>query len=196
MLEMPVRNTATALFFHFRHLVDLKCLFLQNNRISRIENISNLYLLTTLNLSHNQIELIENISNLHHLHTLDVAHNKLKEAGHIEQLRLSNSISVLDLSNNLLDDPQILIVLSEMPNLKVLTLTGNPIINKTAEYRRNMILLCPGLTCLDGRPIRDKDRDRAQAWKDGGPEAEQQLVDRWAKEEEQRMHQGVLHLIR
>ena len=152
MLEMPVRNTATALFFHFRHLVDLKCLFLQNNRISRIENISNLYLLTTLNLSHNQIELIENISNLHHLHTLDVAHNKLKEAGHIEQLRLSNSISVLDLSNNLLDDPQILIVLSEMPNLKVLTLTGNPIINKTAEYRRNMILLCPGPDLLGRSP--------------------------------------------
>ena len=59
-----------------------------------------------------------------------------------------------------------------------------------------MILLCPSLTCLDGQPIRDKDRKRAEAWKEGGPEMERELVQRWAKEEQDRMHQGVLALIK
>ena len=59
-----------------------------------------------------------------------------------------------------------------------------------------MILLCPHLTCLDGRPIREKDRLRVVAWKEGGAEKERQLVEQWAAEEQDRMHRGVLSLIR
>lgn len=62
------------------HLSELRCLFLQCNRIARIENLCSLSNLTTLNLSGNCLEKLENLEKLTSLHTLMVADNKLKEA--------------------------------------------------------------------------------------------------------------------
>lgn len=54
---------------------------------------------------------------LQELSTLQISHNSLESASDIEHLTLCPSISVLDLSYNCLSDPQILIMLEQMPNL-------------------------------------------------------------------------------
>lgn len=64
--------------FSSRHLEQLKCLFLQNNKIEVIENLDKLSNLTTLNLANNCIVKLETLSLLPNLHTLDVSKNKLK----------------------------------------------------------------------------------------------------------------------
>ena len=90
-----------------------------------------------------------------------------------------DQFSTSDLSNNNLDDPEVLEVLSRMPELHVLNLMGNPILRKTIDYRywckmmlnyykafdrRNMINKCKGLTYLDSRPVSDRDRICIEAW--------------------------------
>ena len=75
---------------------------------------------------------------------------------------------MLDLSNNNLDEPEVLDILSRIPNLRVLNIMGNPVVRKTKEYRRTMIHKCLSLTYLDSRPVQPIDRACIAAWAAGG----------------------------
>ena len=57
--------------------------------------------------------------------------------------------------------------------------------------RRRLILTCGELTYLDQRPVKPRDRECAEAWSSGGLAAERALKERWAREEEERMHQQI-----
>ena len=72
--------------------------------------------------------------------------------------------TVLDLSYNNLDDPEVMEVLSRMISLHVLNLIGNPLLRKTVDYRRNLLNKCKEITYLDSRPVTDKDRKCLEAW--------------------------------
>ena len=65
--------------------------------------------------------------------------NKLKTSEDIRELENCKKLSVLDISYNSLEEPEVLEVLAKMPELHVLTSTGNPIIRKTRDYRRNVL---------------------------------------------------------
>ena len=65
--------------------------------------------------------------------------NKLKTSEDIRELESCKKLSVLDISYNSLEEPDVLEVLAKMPELHVLTSTGNPIIRKTRDYRRNVL---------------------------------------------------------
>ena len=65
--------------------------------------------------------------------------NKLKTSEDIRELESCKQLSVLDISYNSLEEPDVLEVLAKMPELHVLTSTGNPIIRKTRDYRRNVL---------------------------------------------------------
>ena len=67
------------------------------------------------------------------------ARNKLKTSEDIRELEKCKKLSVLDISYNSLEEPDVLEVLAKMPELHVLTSTGNPIIRKTRDYRRNVL---------------------------------------------------------
>ena len=83
------------------------------------------------------------------------------------------AISVLDLSNNKLEDPAVVSeVFKKMQNLKVLYLQGNPFVKKIKNYRKRMIADFPELKYLDDRPVFAEDRRYAEAWARGGPEEE------------------------
>ena len=101
-----------------------------------------------LNVSTNYIHTIEHISGLPDLTTLQIAHNKLKTVDDIQHLIYCLTISVLDLSYNLLRDPSILKVLQAMPNLKVLNLIGNEVVKKIPNYRKTVIVRLKNLTFL------------------------------------------------
>lgn len=100
--------------------------------------------LDTLNLSHNYIKMIENCGSdiLPELSTLNLAHNSLKTIESLKKLIECKRVSVLDLSNNRIDDILFVKILAQMPELRVLVLLGNPIVNEIPSYRKTLINEC------------------------------------------------------
>ncbi|XP_023132741.2 dynein axonemal assembly factor 1 [Amphiprion ocellaris] len=170
---------------------DLRCLFLQQNLIHTLENLEPLKKLCTLNVSNNYIHVIENISCLAELSTLQIAHNKLETVRDIEHLSQCPAISVLDMSHNLLCDPEILPVLEAMTELRVLNLMGNEVVKKVPNYRKTMIVRLKQLTFLDDRPVFPKDRACAEAWAVGGLEGERKEREQWETRERRKIQDSL-----
>ncbi|KAI9220830.1 hypothetical protein BC828DRAFT_415354 [Blastocladiella britannica] len=114
----------------------LRIVFLQNNQITKIENVGKLKDLEYLNLALNNIVVIENLQTC-------------------EMLRK------LDLTVNFVDDLFCVESLIPCENLRELYLTGNPVAAKPG-YREFVICTLPQLAILDGVPITKSDRLRAQ----------------------------------
>ncbi|KAJ7986170.1 hypothetical protein DPEC_G00348000 [Dallia pectoralis] len=170
---------------------DLRCLFLHQNLIHKLENLEPLSKLCTLNVSNNYICTVENIACLPDLGTLQIAHNKLQTVRDIEHLSQCFSLSVLDMSHNLLNDPEILTVLEKMPDLRVLNLMGNEVIKKIPSYRKTLIVRLKQLTYLDDRPVFPKDRACAEAWGAGGLEAERRERELWETKERRKIQDSL-----
>lgn len=176
---------------------NLKSLFLQNNLISKIENLENCRELDTLVLSHNYIKSLENCGSqvLPVLNTLNISHNQLRNIEGLEVLKHCENLSILDLSFNKIDDMMVIKILSEMPSLHVLTMTGNPVLSTVTNYRKTMILECKSLTYLDSRPVFPRDRACAEAWKRGGFAAEKREHEQWNREERRKVRKSVNALL-
>ncbi|XP_055644567.1 dynein axonemal assembly factor 1 homolog isoform X2 [Toxorhynchites rutilus septentrionalis] len=78
-----------------------------------------------------------------------------------------------------------------MRELRVLTMTGNPVVNIIPAYRKTLILECKNLTYLDSRPVFDRDRACAVAWKRGGHEEERKELQRWKREEQRKIRRSI-----
>ncbi|KAH8352771.1 hypothetical protein KR084_006274 [Drosophila pseudotakahashii] len=179
-------------------LTKLKCLFLQNNLITKIENLNPCRELDTLNLSSNHIRKIQNIGSdiLPVLNTLNISSNYLKDSESLSDLVQCKTLSVLDLSNNRIDDILIVKVFEQMPSLKVLVLQGNPVVSRLPQYRKTLILSCKELTYLDSRPVFPRDRACAEAWKREGYEGERKENNRWNRAERRKTRESVNCTIR
>ncbi|KAL0269269.1 UNVERIFIED_CONTAM: hypothetical protein PYX00_007068 [Menopon gallinae] len=192
----------------------LKCLWLENNGIGKIENLDNqkelksLYLhhnlikeienledacplLDSLNLCHNSVSKIQNLSRLAFLHTLNISHNRLQDFADLEHLKDCKELSCLDISHNWIEDPTVVDIFEAMQSLRVLYLTGNPVIRKIPSYRKSLTVRCKMLTYLDDRPVFPKDRAAAEAWNVGGLEAERACRQKWAEEEHAKITESV-----
>jgi len=80
--------------------------------------------LYALNLSDNLLEKIENLGNLTKLETIQLKRNRIGRNGGVDDvlgLLECPSLTVVDISENHIDDPEILpLVLEKMPHLAVL----------------------------------------------------------------------------
>ncbi len=96
------------------------------------------------------------------------------------------SISVLDISENRLDDENIIEeILAKMPNLAVLYLHGNDLCKKVRNYRKTLIVKLPKLKYLDDHPVFDEERRFAEAFFKGGLELEREERQKYKKEQEE-----------
>ncbi|XP_068625363.1 dynein axonemal assembly factor 1 homolog [Battus philenor] len=175
---------------------ELKCLYLHYNVVRKIENLQGCPKLDTLNLDHNFVTKIENLDVVPDLHTLSIAHNMLASVDDLEQLMYCKNLSVLDLSHNRLEDPLIVDVLANMVILKVLVLTGNPVIRNIPAYRKTLTLRLKELLNLDNRPVFPRDRACAEAWQRGGVQEEIAERKRWIAADHEKTMQSVRYLIR
>ncbi|KAG5306531.1 DAAF1 factor, partial [Acromyrmex insinuator] len=174
---------------------ELKSLYLHHNLISKIENLDCLPKLDTLNLSHNTIRRIENLDGLKFLNNLNLSHNYLRETADIEHLRLLHTLSILDISHNRIDTCDIVDILGDMKSLRVVTLSGNPVLKQIKMYRKTMILKCKNLQYLDDRPVFPRDRACAEAWMRGGIDEEVAERNRWFQAEQKKINDSVMALI-
>eukprot|EP00906_Rhabdomonas_costata_P036250 RCo050893 len=117
------------------HCRELEILYLQNNLISKIENLFHLKYLWYLNLAVNNITVVENLEGLESLKKLDLTLNFVADLTSIENLAAN-------------------------PNLRSLHLTGNPC-TSAAGYRSYVIDVLPQLTELDSAEIKQSERIRA-----------------------------------
>ena len=147
------------------HCTLLKCLFAQKNFLGDLTGVEALAgSLDTLNVSHNRLEALEGVGSLGVLGTLQAAHCQLSALEGLAELPHCAKLSVLDLTNNKIEDPGVLELLAAMPELRVLYLQGNPVVSKIPHYRKTMLSRCPGLTFLDDRPVFEKESRCAAAW--------------------------------
>lgn len=142
----------------------LKCLFLHENSIEKIEGLDNQPELDNLNLSKNYIRKVENIAHLKKLSTLNLSNNVLVSLDDVRELVRCTSLQALDLQHNQLNDPQIVELLAQLPDLRVLHLIGNPVVKLIKNYRRITVAKCKLLKYLDDRPVFDEERRRTDAW--------------------------------
>ena len=170
---------------------ELRYLFLQHNLLFKLENLEHLKNLYTLNVSNNYIQKIENISGLRGLTTLYISNNKLETVLDVEHLSQCLAIRVLDLSNNMLNDPEIIHVLEAMPELRVLNLMGNEMVSKIPNYRKIMIVHLKQLSFLDDRPVFPKERACAEAWVAGGLDGERSEREIWETRERRKIQDSL-----
>ncbi|CEM17740.1 unnamed protein product [Vitrella brassicaformis CCMP3155] len=179
----------------------LRCLYVQENCIEKIEGVDKLKDLHTVNLSNNFIETIEGLGENGSLGTLIIQKNRVGTNGlsDVTELRNYKAITVLDVSDNQIDDPAILDeVLVDMPALTVLYLKGNPVVKRIPNYRKTVINTLKNLRYLDDRPVFPDDRRCAEAFCRGGfPEERQErrIIQEEKRDEQKRNHDAFRRLI-
>ena len=157
-------------------LVNLTSLYLHENCIEKIEGLDNLCNLANLNISDNLIKKIENLKGLTNLSNLLLKRNRIGIKG-IEDLKglleLGKEIAVIDLSDNLIEDPKIVDeILTKFADLRVIYLKGNDVVRKIPNYRKTLISKIDTLKYIDDKPIFEDEKRFALAFARGGYEEE------------------------
>uniref|UniRef100_A0A2K5S209 Protein phosphatase 1 regulatory subunit 42 n=2 Tax=Cebus imitator TaxID=2715852 RepID=A0A2K5S209_CEBIM len=177
---------------NLNYATNLTHLYLQNNCISCIENLRSLKKLEKLYLGGNYIAVIEGLEGLGELRELHVESQRLPLG---EKLlfdprtlhSLAKSLSILNVSNNNIDDIKDLeilenlnqliavdnqllhvkdleFLLNKLMKLWKIDLNGNPVCLKP-KYRDRLILVSKSLEFLDGKEIKNIERQFLMNWK-------------------------------
>jgi dynein assembly factor 1, axonemal len=159
-----VRETLSTLCHPFARLTSRPRRYVQQNCITHISGLENVPLLDTLNISSNRLKKLEGLTCCPLLTTLIATDNLLSDYDSVAHVAGCKALLTLDLQNNKIDDPAIVDVLTQIPDLRCLYLKGNPVVSKIKSYRKTIIAQIPTLTYLDDRPVFPVERKCAEAW--------------------------------
>ncbi len=167
-------------------LKKLKFLYLQNNVIERIGNLEPFSELVRLDLSDNRIAKVEGLSGLVKLKDLKMQNNSLASAESLKGLLdVAGSLEYLDLTGNKIkSDPELIPLLKQLTKLTSLSLKDNPAIHEIANYRKTLVAALPGLGYLDGNMIEEIERLSAEAFAKGGKPEEREARKKYHDEQE------------
>ncbi|XP_034416367.1 protein phosphatase 1 regulatory subunit 42 [Cyclopterus lumpus] len=171
---------------------NLTHLYMQNNNITHIDNLSNLQKLSKLYLGGNRIAMVEGLETLCELRELHLENQRLEPGEKLlidpmNLLSLAESLCVLNINNNNIDDIRDLTVLKKLqhfsaadnrlynmeeledvfshwPQLLQMDLVGNPVCEKK-KYRDRLITAAHSLEVLDGKGINELTRQFLINWK-------------------------------
>uniref|UniRef100_A0A9L0RK55 Protein phosphatase 1 regulatory subunit 42 n=1 Tax=Equus caballus TaxID=9796 RepID=A0A9L0RK55_HORSE len=202
---------------NLNYATNLTHLYLQNNCISCIENLRSLRKLEKLYLGGNYIAVIEGLEGLEGLRELHVESQRLPLG---EKLlfdprtlhSLAKSLSTLNISNNNIDDIRDLEILENLNQLIAVNnqvlhvkdlefllnkliklwkmdLNGNPVCLRP-KYRDRLILVSKSLEFLDGKEIKNMERQFLMNWK-ASKDARKISKKRNSKNEEDSLSEGI-----
>ncbi|KAK6293130.1 protein phosphatase 1 regulatory subunit 42 isoform X1 [Coregonus clupeaformis] len=182
---------------------NLTHLYMQNNNITHIDNLSSLQKLSKLYLGGNSITVVEGLEKLGDLKELHLEGQRLPSGEKLlfdprTLLSLAESLGVLNINKNNLDDVRDLAILkklthffaadnqlqdmqdlelvfSQWPQLHRMDLSGNPVCHKP-KYRDRLITVCKRLNELDGKEINELSRQFLINWK-ASKDAKKKLKD-------------------
>ena len=155
-------------------LDNLTHLYLDNNKISDIQNLNHLTQLKWLDLSFNNIKSIVNVDQLINLTDLSFYQNKISEVKNLDTL---TQLSTLSLGNNQISDlDKTCVSLHSLQSLRVLTLTGN-VCADLPHYKQRILAYVPQLKFLDSKLISLSEVEKAVE------EIKEQLVVLYEKDE-------------
>ena len=158
-------------------------MFAQQNCLTSLAPLASLPHLDTLNVSANRLQSLDGLDKLPVLTSLQAAGNSLATLDALECLPRCALLSSLDVTHNGLDGDgdALLALLATMPALRALYLSaGNPVASAVRPYRKRVVAAARGLVYLDERPVFDAERRGAEAWVQGGEEAERAERDKLA----------------
>ncbi|KAI9342893.1 hypothetical protein BDR26DRAFT_858945 [Obelidium mucronatum] len=141
----------------FEELLHLEA---RGNKISTTKGL-NARKLEKLYLANNQLTSIDldDKASLQQLHLRD---NKITSLDGLNESH--KALSYINLRNNLIESLDDIWRLANLPNLKVLNLTDNPV-QKVPNYRIEVIYRCKKLEKLDKEPVTEEEREEAEQLK-------------------------------
>lgn len=140
------------------------------------------------------LKRVDGLAGLNLLQNLDLSANAIEFLDNCEELKALPSLSHLDLKGNQIDDrDKIVPFFSQIQTLRALYLKGNPCQRHMSMYRKNLTAHLKNLNYLDDRPVFDSERLFADAWLNGGAEAEREARRAYAArhDEKRRRHLAV-----
>eukprot|EP00796_Vickermania_ingenoplastis_P011039 gene11039-7672_t len=156
-------------------LIHLDSLYVSNNSISSLESLPVLPVLRQLDVSHNSISECRALaSRAPALEILLASHNVMQSLEGLGSLSLLTS---LDVSHNKLSGyEEVQKHLARISGtLQTLIFSGNKMVHENKNYRKNTIYQFPALRFLDAYPVFPEERRKAEAFAEGGTEAEKQV---------------------
>uniref|UniRef100_A0A8C3VXA1 Dynein regulatory complex subunit 3 n=1 Tax=Catagonus wagneri TaxID=51154 RepID=A0A8C3VXA1_9CETA len=137
---------------------NLRKLQLNNNIIEKIEGLEGLTRLVWLDLSFNNIEAVEGLDALVNLEDLSLCGNRISRVDSLDALV---KLQVLSLGNNRIASLTNVTYLRRFPELRALSLAGNPVA-EDEDYRMFVYAYLPNLVYLDFRRIDDHMKELAE----------------------------------
>lgn len=115
----------------------MRCLYLHQNKIPRMENLLTFTKLAVLNLSHNNIRVVEGLENCMELNTLDLSHNEISSITDCDILTTLPQLHHLDLkSNKITDGDNIVPFVAQLPEIISIYFGQNPCVRMISNLRK------------------------------------------------------------
>ncbi|KAJ3352700.1 Leucine-rich repeat-containing protein 9 [Entophlyctis luteolus] len=160
-LHLGNNNISRIADMGFYRFGQLKRLYLQGNKITRIDGLEHMTTLVELVLDRNQIKTADPSSflSLINLKELHIKENRLRSLSHFDCLP---NLQYLFLNGNRISEV-IEIEKMKLPSLLELSLLSNTVSRKVL-YRVVVVLRLPQVVVIDGREVTEDDRKRAEAY--------------------------------